>query len=215
MLPAETPYIRRHFQTLVRECGFSPGRRVLEIGAGMGRFSRLFGESGIEVVATDISPEQIDELGRRFPSIRAEVAGADNLSADLGQFDAVVGFFVLHHLPNLNQACQAFHQRLKPGGVVAFCEPQGLYFPFYLQVLLTPRMRWSVERGIVDMRESVLSPILQEAGFADLAYHYYGHFPPLLYNSATGRSAERILEKLPLPLWARAFQIVQGRLGRD
>lgn len=211
MLPGETPYILRHFQTLITEGGITRGQRVLEIGAGMGRFTCLFEEAGVEVVATDVSPEQIAELKTRFPSIHTAVAGADDLPVDLGTFDAVVGFFVLHHLPDLKVAFQSFRRLLKPGGVVAFCEPQAFYIPYYLQIWLTPRMRWSVERGTADMRKGVLSPILQSAGFSDLSYRYYGHFPPLLYNSRIGRSTEQVLEALPLPGWARAFQIVQGR----
>ncbi len=213
MIPGETPYILRHFQTLMTESGLTPGQRVIEIGAGMGRFTCLFEGAGVEAVATDISPELIDELKARFPSIRAVVAEADDLPADLGPFDAVVGFFVLHHLPDLKMAFQSFRRLLKPGGVVAFCEPQAFYFPYYLQILLTPRMRWSVERGTTNMREGVLSPIMQSAGFTNLSYRYYGNFPPSLYNSRIGRSTERVLDALPMPGWARAFQIVQGRVA--
>jgi cyclopropane fatty-acyl-phospholipid synthase-like methyltransferase len=47
-------YLRRHLPT---------GARVLEIGAGPGRFTRVLVEHGCRVVVTDLSPVQL-ELNR-------------------------------------------------------------------------------------------------------------------------------------------------------
>src|SRR5690606_23692502 len=211
MIPEKTPYVRRHFRELVEGAALTPGARVLEIGSGLGRFTHLLDEHGFRVVGTDISPGQIEALKRRFPHIETIVGAADELPIPASPFDAVVGFFMLHHLPDLPAAFRRCADLLRPGGVVAFCEPNAWYLPFYLQVLLTPRMRWSVERGIRHMRAGVLGPALGGAGFRDVSFRYYGCFPPALYNLAAGRAVESVVEALPLPRPARAFVLVTAR----
>ncbi len=211
MLPERTPYIRRHFRQLVDGAALTPGARVLEIGSGLGRFTRLLDEEGFRVVGSDISPGQVDALRRRFPHIETLVGAADDLPVPASPFDAVVGFFMLHHVPDLAAAFRRCAALLRPGGAVAFCEPNAWYLPFYLQVLLTPRMRWSVERGIRHMRPGVLGPALTAAGFRDLSFRHYGWLPPALYNLAPGRALESAVEALPLPCAARAFVLVTAR----
>lgn len=211
MLPDETPYSRRHFQRLVEAAALTPGDRVLEIGSGLGRFTRMFDAAGFRVVASDISPDQIGALKRRFPHIETRVGAADELPLTGAPFDAVVGLFMLHHVPDLAAAFKRCAALVKPGGVVSFCEPNAWYLPVYLQVLLTPRMRWSVERGILNMRPAVLGPALTAAGFRDLSFDYYGLLPPALYNLGPGRAVESAVAALPLPAAARAFVLVSAR----
>lgn len=212
MLPSETAYSRRHFRMLTTSAEIGPNSRILEVGAGMGRFTWMFQEAGHEVVGTDISDGQIATLRTHFPTIEAFVADAAELPAPTRPYDAVVGFFILHHLPDLAAAFKSFARVLRPGGRVAFCEPSAFYFPFYLQILLTPRMRWSVERHTLDMRPGVLEPALTRAGFSSIRFVRYGYFPPQLHNNVVGRSVERGLEALPLPPVTRAFQVVTAQL---
>jgi ubiquinone/menaquinone biosynthesis C-methylase UbiE len=214
MRPDESHYNRRHFRRLVETAGLTPGARVLEIGSGLGRFTRMFHEDGYRVVASDISSGQIAMLAQRFPDIETIVGPADELPANGEPFDAVTGFFVLHHLPDLAAAFRRLAALVKPGGIVGFCEPSAFYLPFYLQVLLTPRMRWSVEQGIRHMRPGVLRPALEAVGFERVTFHYYGQFPPLIYNAVPGRAVEAALEALPLPDIARAFVQVTAHRGR-
>jgi len=214
MVPTESPYSRRHFQRLVDAAQLKPGSRVLEIGAGMGRFTRMFDAAGYEVVASDISAGQIAALTTRFSHVETIVADAATLPEPTRPYDAVVGFFTLHHLPDLAAAFARFAHVLAPGGCVAFCEPNAFYVPFYLQVLLTPRMRWSVEKGIRHMRRSTLAPAMAAARFNDVAFTHYGYFPPFAHNHPAGRRVEQLLEALPLPGAGKAFQIVTGHLAR-
>ena len=187
MLPSESPYNRRHFRMLLRSARVHAGSRVLEVGAGMGRFTRMFYEAGYRVVATDLSDGQIRALRARYPNIEASVADAAALPKPSQPYDAIVGFFALHHLPDLNAAFASFARALKPGGLVAFCEPNAFYVPFYLQILLTPRMQWSVERGTLNMRQRIVAPALVAAGFSNIRFFRYGYFPPALHNRHIGR----------------------------
>jgi 2-polyprenyl-3-methyl-5-hydroxy-6-metoxy-1,4-benzoquinol methylase len=211
MLPTESAYGRRHFHALIETAGLTPGARILEVGAGMGRFTRMFDEAGFRVVASDISPGQIASLGRDLPHVETIVSEAATLPPPAQLYDAVVGLFTLHHMPDLTAAFSSFARVVKPGGVVAFCEPNAFYLPFYLQILLTPRMSWSVEKGVANMRRGLFVPAAQAAGLEHLSFRHYGFFPPALYNTAIGRRVENVLDRLPLPDAARAFQIVTAR----
>lgn len=211
MLPTESAYGRRHFRALIETAGLTAGDRVLEVGAGMGRFTRMLDDSGFRVVASDLSPGQIASLRRALPRVEAIVAEAAALPLPAQPYDAVVGFFTLHHMPDLTAAFASFARVVKPGGVVAFCEPSAFYLPFYLQILLTPRMSWSVEKGVANMRRGVFVPAARAAGLEHLLFHHYGCFPPALHNISIGRRVEAVLDRLPLPDAARAFQIVSAR----
>lgn len=215
MVPTESAYSRRHFQSLIDGAGLRPDSRVLEIGAGMGRFTRMFDAAGFDIVASDISPGQVAALQRHFPNVEAFVADAEGLPDPVRPYDAVVGFFTLHHMPDLRAAFASFVRVLRPGGLIAFCEPNAFYVPFYLQVLLTPRMKWSVEKGIQNMRRAILEPAMADAGLVDPQFTHYGYFPPIIYNHTVGRQMDRLLDALPLPGPARAFQIVTARRARS
>ena len=148
----KTPCVRRHFARTIDPLGLRPGARVLELGCGMGRFTQLLLDRQFEVTALDLSPDLIDRL-------RTELDGADRLTAIAGRsenivklvhgrFDAIIGFFFLHHLPRLDETLGAARSVLAGGGQVAFCEPNAFNPLIYLQVTWTPGMSWKGEPGI-------------------------------------------------------------------
>ena len=113
-----------------------------------------------------------------------------------------------YHLPDLTRAFQGMAAMLKPGGRMVFCEPNAWFFPFYLQILLTPRMRWSVDKGVMNMRQGVLTPALKSSNFQEITYNHYGFLPPQLYNPGWGKCLDHGIDKMPFPARTRAFQII-------
>lgn len=89
-------HIHRHFLTK----HVSSGDRVLEVGAGPGRFTQLLAELGARIVVTDISPVQLQlnrERAREFGFadaveqwIQADVC--EMREFDSGSFDVVVAY---------------------------------------------------------------------------------------------------------------------------
>jgi 2-polyprenyl-3-methyl-5-hydroxy-6-metoxy-1,4-benzoquinol methylase len=209
ILPVESPYVMHHVEMLLSAGNLVNGQRILEVGAGMGRFSRILQARGLKVTACDISEDLIASLQRHSPEIPSYVGDVNSLAKhDNNKYDAVVGFFMLHHLPELSKAFCAMAAMLKPGGRLVFCEPNAWFFPFYLQILLTPRMRWSVDKGVKNMRRGILTPALQQSGFERIEYTHYGFLPPQLFNRNWGMRLDHGLDKIPLPARARAFQII-------
>ncbi len=91
--------------------------RLLEIGAGPGHDSLFFQQNGLEVVATDLSPEMV----RHCRAKGLEAHGMDFLSLDFpdATFEAVYALNCLLHVPNeaLPQVLGTIHRLLVPGGL--------------------------------------------------------------------------------------------------
>ena len=159
MVPSGSPYLRRHDDALVGFAGLQPGQRVLEVGCGMGRYTLLLAERGIAVEGLDLSPVLLERL-RAFDGGRFDVPlhVADVIeppAALLGRFDAVVGFFTLHHLHDLACRCGRWPAAV-PGGRIAFLEPNPYNPLYYVQMAITPEMTWEGDRGMLRMRRSVI-----------------------------------------------------------
>jgi SAM-dependent methyltransferase len=120
------PYTERLF----RDAGLGRGQRVLDIGSGVGAVAllaaSLVGETG-HVVGVDR-----DAMALAKARSRAGAAHTTNVRfietdlADLqvdGQFDAIVGRFILMFLPDPIATLRLLVRHLRPGGVLVFQEP--------------------------------------------------------------------------------------------
>jgi SAM-dependent methyltransferase len=82
------------------------GKKVLEVGAGIGLHTPFFLERGCDVTVTDGRPENVAEIARRLPQARTAVVDMeiDRSLADLGRFDIVYCYGLLYHLSNPERA---------------------------------------------------------------------------------------------------------------
>ncbi|HLI70509.1 MAG TPA: methyltransferase domain-containing protein [Ktedonobacteraceae bacterium] len=116
----------RHF---LQRAGLTQGMRVLEVGSGAGDVALLaadlVGPTG-QVIGIEKNP-RILETARK----RAQAAGVLHVSfqeADLTslqvehEFDALVGRYILQHLPEPATALRQLAQYVRPGGIVVFLE---------------------------------------------------------------------------------------------
>ena len=101
-------------------------RRLLDLGTGDGRLLALLriDRRDAEAVALDFSPAMLDAARKRFRDESKVRIVEHNLEAplpDLGQFDAIVSSFAVHHVPDTRKRSlyAEIHAALTPGGV--FC----------------------------------------------------------------------------------------------
>jgi ubiquinone/menaquinone biosynthesis C-methylase UbiE len=66
------------------------GHRVLEIGCGDGRVTRLFAATAASVVAIDPKAESIEELRNRFPAVDARAIGIEELDLPPHSIDVAI-----------------------------------------------------------------------------------------------------------------------------
>jgi SAM-dependent methyltransferase len=107
----------------------TPGARILDAGAGTGRYSLFFAERGYEVTALDLTPKYVELIRHKAADaglddkITAVCGSAVSLDRfEDGAFDAVFCMGPLYHLdsPESREACVSECLRvLKPGGILA------------------------------------------------------------------------------------------------
>lgn len=167
--PAGERRAARRAELLADGARLGPGMTALEIGCGTGLFTQRFAATGADLTAVDVSDDLLQHArARGLTSVRFVLG--DFLEADPGgPFDAVVGSSILHHLP-VSPALARMATLLKPGGRLAFAEPNFLnpqiflerrlrflpYYAAYTSPDETAFVRWSLARR------------LQEAGFVDI-----------------------------------------------
>jgi SAM-dependent methyltransferase len=214
MLPTATPYVLRQVDELVRFAGIEANQRVLEVGCGMGRYSLPLMERGIEFEGLDLSARLLERLREYSGNHAVKLHSCDVIDCPPAMndtFDAVVGFFTLHHLHDLKLSFRAMARLLRPGGTIVFLEPNAYNPLYYLQILATPGMTWEGDGGIVKMRRSVIFEAMSEAGLINPALHRFGFFPPFLANTPAGARTERVLEAFPAWRPMLPFQLFRAQ----
>jgi SAM-dependent methyltransferase len=100
----------------------SPGREVLNAGAGLGSFTVLLERRGFAVTSSDVSEPALEGLSQRVrgPVVRADVSSLPFADAS---FDAVVLGEVLEHVEDDRGALAEVHRVLRPGGTLALSVP--------------------------------------------------------------------------------------------
>jgi SAM-dependent methyltransferase len=92
-------------------------RSLFEVGAGAGHDSQYFSDTGLSVVATDLSPQMVAMCLRR--GLEARVMDVLHLELPEYSFDAAYSMNSLLHVPNsdIAGALARIHRTLKPGGL--------------------------------------------------------------------------------------------------
>jgi SAM-dependent methyltransferase len=95
------------------------GRRVLEVGCGMGCMAMNWAARGAEITAVDLNPTAIAQTRRRFElfDLQGDIrqADAEALPFPDGTFDYAYSWGVLHHTPGTARAVAEIGRVLKPG----------------------------------------------------------------------------------------------------
>ncbi len=103
------------------------GKRILDIGCGVGAFVRRLREFSQRVAGIDIDAERVIEGGKEVPDLALAVG--ESLPFTDGVFDIVLLHEVLEHVTDDRATLREARRVLAPGGrVVIFC-PNRLY-PF-------------------------------------------------------------------------------------
>jgi tRNA (cmo5U34)-methyltransferase len=152
-------------------------RRILDLGTGDGRLLSLVRreDAETEALAVDFSPAMLEAVRKRFagePSVRVVAHNMDERLPALGEFDAVISSFAIHHLAHERKRAlyAEIYELLNSGGV--FCNLEHVASPsprlhreFLERIGFTvetedpsnqllevePQLRWLREIGFVDV----------------------------------------------------------------
>ncbi|MDD8018775.1 MAG: class I SAM-dependent methyltransferase [Bacteroidota bacterium] len=205
---------KRRSQLLIQYGRITKDSSVLDIGCGTGIFSRYFAEAGAKVTAIDISTDLLEQAKRETTQPITYILGdAENFPFDDRTFDVVVGSSVLHHL-NPEIALKEIFRVLKPGGFVAFAEPNMMNPQIAIQknIPFIKKMLGDSpdERAFV---KGQAKRLLTNAGFTNVLVFPYDFLHPLVPKIFIKpiSSLSRLLEKIPLIKEIAGSLVMAGR----
>ncbi|MGW2917537.1 class I SAM-dependent methyltransferase [Streptomyces angustmyceticus] len=104
---------------LLDAAGVAAGARVLDVGTGTGSAAAAACARGARVVAVDAEPGMARRAARTVPGAYVQIAALPHLPYADGQFDAVLGNFVLNHVGRPREALAELRRVTRPGGRIA------------------------------------------------------------------------------------------------
>jgi SAM-dependent methyltransferase len=103
------------------------GKRILDVGCGLGMYVRKLLAVSDDVYGVDIDPEKVAEASQQLPHI--QLAPAENLPFEAGSFDVVLLHEVIEHVTDDRRAVAEALRVLASGGHALIFVPNRLY-PF-------------------------------------------------------------------------------------
>ena len=179
-----------------------PGDKVLELGCGTGYFTRELVDTGAEITAIDISPDLLEEARQEITASNVIFKEENAYAMSFGEnsFDHIIGSSVLHHL-DIRKALSEMFRVLKPGGSIAFTEPNMMNPQIALQKNIP-----SIKRRMGDSPDETaffqgqMRRLLRNAGFSTIRVKPFDFLhpavPPKLIGFVSGLG--KFSEKLPL-----------------
>ncbi|MEK6962867.1 MAG: class I SAM-dependent methyltransferase [Nanoarchaeota archaeon] len=200
----DTHFVNHVVDHTIKKAGLMKRDKILEIGAGSGRFTIPLLKKRFHITALELSKHMAERLKKAArPYLgRLSVVNKDLFSVSKKwdkEFDVILGFHILHHIDDLKSCFQSLHCMLKPEGQLIFTEPNILNPLYYVQLLVEKDMTWQGEKGYVNLRKMYLKKLMQKAGFKNIRFTRYGVLPSFLANNRLGAWIEPKLEKLPFP----------------
>jgi SAM-dependent methyltransferase len=116
------------------------GKRVLEIGVGLGTDLVQFAQAGALCHGVDITDRHLDLAARNFAArgLDVDLKKCDAAALDYPDeyFDVVYSFGVVHHIPDAPAVAREIRRVLRPGGrcLIALYHEYSLFHAFMLLV---------------------------------------------------------------------------------
>jgi len=113
------------------------GLNVIELGCGLGMLSLELARNGLHVTGVDLSPKSIKIANKyrdentykdNFGSLKYICCDINEIEFKREEFDSVIFFRSLHHIPNWESLIEKIYYTLKPGGRLILSEPVRSHF---------------------------------------------------------------------------------------
>lgn len=159
------------------------GKRVLEIGCGMGFHSEKLVRAGAEVSAVDLSPTSVMATTKRLEQkkLKADVRlmDAEALEFPSGAFDIVWSWGVIHHSSRTGRIVREIERVLRPGGsariMVYNLEGMPAYVTLATRYLLGFWRGRSLDELLWGSTDGFTARFYTRDGLADLLGTFFDH----------------------------------------
>lgn len=206
----DSNYTNTLVENLILHSKINKNQKILEIGCGKGRFSAQLLKRGYRLTCIDDSESMLKEFRTLAEKNVKLICGDFNrvLGKSKNKFDAIIGFYILHHFESLEISLKNMAKLLNKGGTVAFIEPNPYNPMYYVQLLVYKDMSWKGERGILNMKPKKLSNIFAKSGFKAFKLIRFGFMPPFAMNWPIGAKADLVAGKIKFMGPIRPYQLV-------
>ena len=110
---------------LIRQYVALEGRRILDVGCGIGMYVEKFRRFSTDVYGVDVDAEKVAQASLNMPNISE--APAEALPFEDDTFDVIMLHEVIEHVDDDRRAIEEAVRCLKPGGRVIIFAPNRLY----------------------------------------------------------------------------------------
>ena len=206
--------LRIEFETLLQFIGNLEGKRVLDLGCGIGRNSLQLAHYAHEVIGYDISAVAVakandfaKQLGVK--NFRAEVNNFSDVEE--GCFDVILCMNMLHHSDAPLQVLHSIRKALRSGGQLIIMEnnPLNPLFPLFFLLIGQVKTHWTKQYLMVN--RFTLTKLITTAGMSVKKIQRYGFLPTMLYNySLSFKNINEILNRIPVINEAAAFHLIRA-----
>jgi SAM-dependent methyltransferase len=104
-------------------CGEGKGRKLLDIGCGVGHLLAEAQSAKFQVTGVDVSKELLDQATHNAPGAELHLGAVENLDLPHTIFDICVLADTLAHVPNPMSVMKTVWKLLKPGGTILVATP--------------------------------------------------------------------------------------------
>ena len=112
---------------LVQLLGDVKGKKVLDVGCGIGSLSFYLAQEGADVIGIDLSSNLIEYCKEQSKvlgmAIEFKIMNAQIPDFEEESFDIILGSRIIHHLPDIGLFFNTCKRLLKTKGFIAFIEP--------------------------------------------------------------------------------------------
>lgn len=139
------------------------GKRVLEIGCGMGCMASNWASHGANLTAIDLNPVAVAQTTQRFKAfgLQGEIleVDAESLPFPDENFDFVYSWGVIHHTPGIRKAVQDIYRVLRPGGQIGLMlyNRESILYRYFVQY----------QEGLVNMERRFLDELSLASRYGD------------------------------------------------
>ena len=103
------------------------GKRIADIGCGLGEASIYFAKQGAHVTAIDLSPEMVKFAKRNAEELGLSLEGfacaAESIELPESSYDVAYAGNLIHHIQDKDQFYRGIYRILKPGGLFIAWDP--------------------------------------------------------------------------------------------
>jgi SAM-dependent methyltransferase len=188
------------------------GKRVLDLGCGVGQWAQYLAEQGAaDVIGVDLSERMLEVARAEFshPCLTFQRASMEEASFPPGRFDLVMSSLAFHYVADYADLCRRIAGWLAPGGILVFSTEHPVYLSRasadgWAKDADDSSLYWGLDRyGEEGLRE--------ESWLADGVQKYHRMVSTLVNGPIeAGLVIERVVEPMPdeamlqrHPDWAR------------